>query len=195
MDAAKAGGHSWLRCSFGKSERTRLRKTRAGFTKPCGTAARYRVYNCPMKTLLVPVDFSAVSGEIYDTAITLARALDGQIVLLNVVQPPIITSDYALPVEALQEALLVGEKAAANRLAEQAAIIRQGGLRCETVVRQGAPVAIILEEAARANADFIIMGSHGHGKLYDFLVGSTASGVIKRAPCAVMILPPPDRRP
>jgi nucleotide-binding universal stress UspA family protein len=42
-------------------------------------------------------------------------------------------------------------------------------------------------------ADYVIMGSHGHGKLYDFLVGSTASGIIKKATCGVIIVPPTDK--
>lgn len=53
--------------------------------------------------------------------------------------------------------------------------------------------AVILDEAAKHHADFVIMGSHGHGKLYDFLVGSTASGLIKQARCGVIVIPPPDR--
>jgi len=54
-------------------------------------------------------------------------------------------------------------------------------------------VPLIREAAAKSGADFILMGSHGHGKLYDFLVGSTASGVIKKARCGVIIIPPVDR--
>jgi len=42
--------------------------------------------------------------------------------------------------------------------------------------RQGPPVTSILAEADKVRADFIIMGSHGHGRLYDLFVGSTASG-------------------
>lgn len=168
-------------------------KFRAGFANGCGPRKGRFVYSHFMKTILTPVDFSAVTGDIIDNTVTMARAFAGRVVLLHVVQPPVITSEYALPVEALQEALLVGEKAASNRLAGLAEVFKKAAIDCETVVRQGAPVPIILEEAAKAKADYIIMGSHGHGKLYDFLVGSTASGIIKRARCAVVILPPADK--
>jgi nucleotide-binding universal stress UspA family protein len=33
------------------------------------------------------------------------------------------------------------------------------------------------------------MGSHGHGALYNLLVGGTASGVIQKSPCPVVIVP------
>jgi nucleotide-binding universal stress UspA family protein len=65
-------------------------------------------------------------------------------------------------------------------------------LACETVVLVGQPVAVILEQARKIGADYIVMGSHGHGKLYDFLVGSTASGILKKARCGVIILPSAD---
>jgi len=35
-----------------------------------------------------------------------------------------------------------------------------------------------------------VMGSHGHTALYDLLLGSTTHGVLFRAPCPVVIVPP-----
>jgi nucleotide-binding universal stress UspA family protein len=138
---------------------------------------------------LVPVDFSAVSEEIIDSAGDFARSFGGKMVLLHVIQPPIITSEYALPVEAVQESLVAGEQAAAAKLTVFSDNLKRAGLSAEAVVRQGPPVPAILEEADKSKADFIIMGSHGHGKFYDLLVGSTASGVIKGAKCGVVIMP------
>jgi len=151
------------------------------------------VYNGAMKTFLVPVDFSAVSEEIIDTAVSFARSFGGQVCLLHVVQLPIITSEYALPVEAVEESVSAGENAAVIKLKSYAATFHAAGLAVETVVRHGPPVNVILEEAARLKADFIIMGSHGHGRLYDLLVGSTASGVLKDAGCGVVVMPPEDK--
>ena len=142
-----------------------------------------------MKTLLVPVDFSAVSEEIVDTAVSFARAFGGKVVLLHIVQPPIITSEYALPVDAVQEAMSTSEKNAVTKLAVYEETFRKAGMEVEISVRHGPPVYEILDAAAKARADFILMGSHGHGKIYDLLVGSTASGVIKDASCGVIIMP------
>ena len=146
-----------------------------------------------MKTFLVPIDFSAVSGEIIATAISLARPLKGKVVLLHVVQPPTVTGEYALPVAAVQETIEARENAAAARLAVFAEKFRAASLAAEPLVRQGPPVSTILAEADQVHADFIIMGSHGHGRLYDLLVGSTASGVLKAARCGVIIMPPPAK--
>lgn len=142
-----------------------------------------------MKAFLVPVDFSPVTEEVIDTAVNFARAFEGKVTLVHVVQPPVVTSEFALPVDVLQEALTAGEKAAQKKLEHYAALLRDAGLGCEVRVVHGPPVTMIREEAERARADYIIIGSHGHGKLYDFLVGSTASGVIKKAKCGVIIVP------
>lgn len=147
-----------------------------------------------MKTLLVPVDFSPVTESVIDHAVSLARALKGAITLLHVVQPPVSTGDFALPVEAVQDAINAGEKAGREKLAEYSRMLRTAGIEAESRVVHGAPVVMILEEAKRVKADYIVMGSHGHGKLYDLLVGSTASGVLKDAKCAVLILPPAERK-
>ena len=142
-----------------------------------------------MKTFLVPVDFSAVSEEIVDTAVSFARSFGGKVVLLHIVQPPIITSEYALPVDAVQEAMSTSEKNAVTKLAVYEETFRKAGLAVEISVRHGPPVYEILDAAEKSKADFILMGSHGHGKIYDLLVGSTASGVLKGAKCGVIIMP------
>lgn len=146
-----------------------------------------------MKTFLVPVDFSAVSEEIIAAALDFARAFGGKVVLLHVIQPPIITSEYAVPAEALQQAILAGEQAHNTRLTAISARFQAAGIRAEAIVRKGSPVQLILDEAGRVAADFIIMGSHGHGRIYDLLVGSTASGVLKDTSCGVIIMPPIDK--
>lgn len=147
-----------------------------------------------MKTFLVPVDFSSVTEDVIDSAVNFARAFEGQVVLLHVVQPPVIvTGEYALPVEVMQDAMAAGENSAKSKLAEYHELFRNAGIDCSVSVRHGPPVDVIREIAAEVSADYVIMGSHGHGKLYDFLVGSTASGVIKKTKCGIIIVPPADK--
>jgi hypothetical protein len=39
-----------------------------------------------------------------------------------------------------------------------------------------------------------VIGSHGHTAFHDLLVGGTASGVLKRATCPVVVVPAPVRK-
>ena len=52
----------------------------------------------------------------------------------------------------------------------------------------------ILAKARSARAAYIVMGSHGHGAIYDLLVGSTTHGVLMNAPCPVLVVPPEKGR-
>jgi nucleotide-binding universal stress UspA family protein len=149
-----------------------------------------------MRTILVPVDFSAVSGKVIETAQALARAFQSRVTLLHVIQPPVIgTGESALPTEVVDEAMKSARDDARRKLDALREVFQQAGLACTIADAVGSPERAILESVAAIGADCVVMGSHGHGKLYDFLVGSTASGVLKRANCAVLIVPPADKQP
>jgi nucleotide-binding universal stress UspA family protein len=47
-------------------------------------------------------------------------------------------------------------------------------------------VGVLAEEAA----DLVVIATHGHGVLKRFLIGSVASGVARRSPCPVLLVPP-----
>ena len=57
------------------------------------------------------------------------------------------------------------------------------------VVLQGPVVEAVLETAAEVGADWIVLGSHGHGALYDLLVGSTVEGVMSVAKVPIVVIP------
>ena len=59
---------------------------------------------------------------------------------------------------------------------------------------QGPIVEKILHEAGEQQADMIVIGSHGHGALYDLLVGTVTQGVIKSATCPVVVVPAPAKK-
>jgi len=143
-----------------------------------------------MKTILAPLDFSEVSGAVVAEASALARANGGRVVVLTVIQPPVITSDYAPLMDNMSEIALCGERAASRHLAEVEEQIKKDSVPVESIQMNGAPVANILEQAEKLSADYIVMGSHGHTAVYDLLVGSTTHGVLKRARCPVVIVPP-----
>lgn len=142
-----------------------------------------------MKTILAPVDFSSATERVVAEAAALARAHGGRVVLLSVIQPPAITSEYAPLMENLSEITAAGEKAAAKRLARLQEQLQREEIPTETVQTNGSPILHIVEQANKLQADYIVMGSHGHTALYDLLVGSTTHGVLMRANCPVMILP------
>jgi nucleotide-binding universal stress UspA family protein len=57
------------------------------------------------------------------------------------------------------------------------------------LVFEGHPAKRILEAAARERANLIVMGTHVHGLIARFLVGSTCEAVLSHAPCSLLVLP------
>lgn len=148
-----------------------------------------------MKTILTPVDFSPATRDVVDAAVKLAAPLGAHVLLLHSLQPPLITTDYGIGIEVLQETLALNEKAAARQLEHLKKMLTAKGLVVDTILINGQAAPNIIDQAVALKADYIILGSHGHTAFYELLVGSTAHAVIKKAPCPVMVVPPGKKKP
>jgi nucleotide-binding universal stress UspA family protein len=142
-----------------------------------------------MKTILAPIDFSGVTDAVIATAAELARASNGKVVLLSVIQPPVIVAEYAPHIADAAQILLASEKNAERELAKLADRLNADFIAADSLHLIGSPIPHIVEQAEKLAADYIVMGSHGHTALYDLLVGSTTHGVLMRAKCPVVIVP------
>jgi nucleotide-binding universal stress UspA family protein len=95
--------------------------------------------------------------------------------------------------ENIGEIVAASEKTLARRLKQVVKRLVATDLPVETVLLTGTPAQLILAQAEVEQADYIIMGSHGHTALYDLLVGSTTHQVLRKARCPVVIVPPPKK--
>jgi nucleotide-binding universal stress UspA family protein len=143
-----------------------------------------------MKTILAPIDFSPATRDVVQTAVQLAQPLGAHVVLLHSLQPPMITTDYGIGLEILQETLAINEKAAIRQLNHLKTVLTAKGIVADTVLVNGFAATHIVEQAVNLKADYLILGSHGHTALYDLLVGSTTHAVLKKSPCPVIVVPP-----
>ena len=58
----------------------------------------------------------------------------------------------------------------------------------DSIVREGDPKDVIVEEAKDWSADLIVIGSCGHGALTRFVLGSVSQAVVNHAPCSVELV-------
>ncbi len=142
-----------------------------------------------MKTILVPIDFSDVTPGLITSATSLAEALQARLVLLHILTPPVIVTAYGLGPAQTVETVTQEEIRVRKLLERQAVQLRQNGLEVLTEIRERASVSSIIRVAHEQSADFIVIGSHGHGAVYDILVGSTARGILREAECPVLVIP------
>ena len=147
-------------------------------------AARYAA---SMKTILVPVDFSDTTPGLLETAKKLATAFGSRVILLHVSEPEPDFVGFEPGPMAVRQTVARDLKAEHQKVE---ALKAGCGLPDVLALHiQGPAIEKILDEAAAQNADLIVMGSHGHGALYELLVGSVTTGVLKDARCPVVVVP------
>ena len=142
-----------------------------------------------MKTILVPVDFSDVSSRVISTAEELARSFGSRLVLLHVSEPePDFVGFEPGPV-GVRTTVARDFRKEHQQLDELRARIAEGGVEVVAFHIQGPIIDKVLDEAQKHAANLIVVGSHGHGALFEFLVGSVTSGVLRAAKCPVLVVP------
>jgi nucleotide-binding universal stress UspA family protein len=141
------------------------------------------------KHILVPVDGSGTAMLAVNEAISLARAFESTITLVNVIDyyPFVgIGADYAFGQTEYMEAAT----ASANQALDAAtAAVRGAGMECAHKVVEGEVVHEgILETANACGADLIIMGSHGRHGIEKLLLGSVVQRVLSHTRVPVLVM-------
>lgn len=67
--------------------------------------------------------------------------------------------------------------------------LKARGIESEGLLIQGATIEMIIEESKKLNIDLIINGHNEHGFLYNTIVGSLSSQIIKTSKIPVLIVP------
>ena len=143
-----------------------------------------------MKKILVPVDFSPVTNPVLDTVETLANACQSKVFLVHVA-PALSPELRDTPVpQQHRDTVAHMLRDEHRKLQDLAGDLRKRGCKAEALLVEGhRTVDKILDEAQRLQADLIVMGSHGHGKVFDLLVGSTCEGILRRSGVPMLIVP------
>ena len=142
-----------------------------------------------MSHILAAVDFSSVSEQVLQNAELLARSQNGRLTLLHVAAPNPEFVGYEPGPQSVRDGRAKSLCQVHSVLQQYAARLRERGLDAHALVVEGSNVETILREARRLGSTMIVMGSHGHGALYDALVGSVSAGVIRGSSCPVLIVP------
>jgi len=139
--------------------------------------------------LIAAVDLSRASPYVIEAVHRVAMATDAEVFLLHVVVPlPSIAGPEFHPVKEPQE---VSERYLDERdqLGDLAKQLTEVGVNATALIVQGEPVKTILSETKRLGAELIVVGSHGHGLLFDALVGSVSAGLLRKSDLPVLIVP------
>ena len=141
-----------------------------------------------MKNIVALIDFSDVTFKVLKQAHTLAKALGSHVVIMHVVPEEPVVIDFGLSATVMRPATEETVKADEAKLLELQESLTKNGVPASIHQFPTATMSDILGECEKLPADLIILGSHGHGGVYDRLIGSAAAHVVSRGKTPVLLV-------
>ncbi len=139
--------------------------------------------------IVAPLDFSEAS----ETGLAYARELaasGAKLDLLHVIEPVSVPDPYLTGAAGFAFDADAARDSVRHALEERALALVGSDLEWEIHIELGRASSRIAEFAAERGADLVVMASHGRTGVDRVLLGSVASGVIRRAEMPVMIVKP-----
>jgi nucleotide-binding universal stress UspA family protein len=136
------------------------------------------------KKILHGLDGSEGSFRALEHALELAHCYHAELHTVSVEEVPHYPGTVGEVVESKQAAN--GTYAKAMQRARQLAQDRGIELQCHVLV--GHEVKTIVEFIKERGFDLLVLGFMGHSRLYDRVMGSTCQGLVRLAPCAVLVV-------
>jgi CBS domain-containing protein/nucleotide-binding universal stress UspA family protein len=137
------------------------------------------------RRVLVAYDGSDSAQAALQVGIALAAALGSDLRSISVEEHLPRYAATLGEVEAARERIEAHFRALTKHARDAAAV---EGVDLDAQVRRGHEVAEILAAAREGQCDLLMVGAHGHSRIFERVIGSTALSVARLAPCSVWIV-------
>jgi nucleotide-binding universal stress UspA family protein len=136
------------------------------------------------KRILVAYDGSEGSRTALKLGIALARAVNAELTSVSVEEHLPYYAASISEVKATKEYVDEHFRALTKQARDLAAL---SGVSLDTLVQQGHEVERIVGAATEGSFDLLIIGYHGHSRIFERAMGSTAQSIVRHAPCPVLV--------
>src|SRR5262249_9647998 len=145
-------------------------------------------------SILVPLDGSTFGEHALPLAASLARRANAVLHLVHVHQaiPPATVAGVAI-MDTLDLHLRQDEQAYLADVGRRLGEVNP--IRVETALLEGEVEPAIRAQAARVEADLVVMSTHGRGALGRFWLGGVADDLIRDLPRPVLVVRPHEGKP
>lgn len=152
----------------------------------------------PVKKILIALDYARSATEVADTGHSIAKAMNGEVILLHVMEdaayystpgyvPIVGFSNFShtdflemIDVEGLKKAGMHFMDKMKHHLGEES---------IQTIIEEGDIADSIIKTARQLNADIIVIGSRSRNWLEKVFIGSTAVKVLDHTPVPLLVIP------
>lgn len=139
--------------------------------------------------IVAATDFSDASRPALVEAAGLARMWDAELILLHVLEPIFHLHGLTAKIAGESEVYAVEPADLEPEWQALAARVDLAGVRHRHEVVKGEPVEAILAAAENADADLLVVGTHGRSAVTRALLGSSAEAILDEVPGPVLIVP------
>ena len=135
--------------------------------------------------ILVAVDNEPIAAHAADIGAELARLAGAEMAFIHVIDPALVNaSDTGIQ----PDVFVASAKEEAKKLIDDFRKRLPQQVTALEFVQIGLPLTEIVNAAKDWPADLIVIGSHGRGGITRALLGSVAEGVMRHAPCPVLVV-------
>lgn len=139
-----------------------------------------------MKKILVALDDSSSSAEVFKQALTIARAIEAQLMILQVLEDiPVAQVKVGGNVAIDKPSTPIEQKVDLQAYINQAKLV---GVEAEMTQSHGTPSQVICDWAWAWHADLIVIGRRGQTTISDWILGSVSTYVSQHSPCSVLLV-------
>lgn len=142
------------------------------------------------KNILVPYDFTSFGDLAFEKAVEIAQKFNSKLTLLTVIGRDIDTSGMSFT--RAQEVHDEAENKAKEGMNKIKDSNKYENLDISVKIIHNPSISDgILAVAESKEIDLIVMGSHGRSGFKKLVLGSSASAVVTKAECPVLVVKPP----
>ena len=139
--------------------------------------------------ILVAVDLSPASAKVVEAAGRVAKLTGAKVYILHTAEPEPDFVGYDAGPEVVRTQVANEYRREHRDVQALAQKLRDDGLDATALLIQGPTVDTTLKEADNLDAELIVVGTHGHGAVYDVLIGSYSAGIIRKSKRPVLVVP------
>jgi len=144
---------------------------------------------------LVALDFSEITPRLLATTRRHARPGTDEIKLLHVAAPDPEFVGYDAGPQVVRDERAEQLREEHRQLEAYAAALQAEGYAAKGFLIQGPTAESLLAKAEAWEIDLIVIGSHGHGLLYEVILGSVCQAVLKASHLPLLIVPGKTEKP
>jgi nucleotide-binding universal stress UspA family protein len=142
----------------------------------------------PCRRILIPLDGSEMAEHVLPMVITIAQALDAELVFFQVPIAHVhgwMTGEWFVPIKGV---LATAERDAHEYLGEVCSRLKKQGLRVTAATMMGSVAESIIDYAEANHVDLVAMCTHGRTGLARWTLGSVADRVLRAGSTPILLV-------